>query len=135
MSESLRLYGQTCQTSLSFTISRSLLKLMSIESVMPSKHLIPCRPLLGVSCSIGVGQRDLNKKETGILSSSEVTGWRKGLEGSRERIRTGVRQGPQEGSMGGEDDQEFGANWAFWKSRSALEGRTFWDLMGVIGKV
>ena len=30
------------QASLSFTISRSLLKLMSIESVMPSHHLIPC---------------------------------------------------------------------------------------------
>ena len=35
-----------CQTSLSFTISQSLLKLMSIESVMPSNHLILCRPLL-----------------------------------------------------------------------------------------
>ena len=34
------------QTSLSFTISLSLLKLMSIESVMPSNHLILCRPLL-----------------------------------------------------------------------------------------
>ena len=34
------------QASLSFTISRSLLKLMSIESVMPSRHLILCRPLL-----------------------------------------------------------------------------------------
>ena len=34
------------QTSLSFTNSRSLLKLMSIESVMPSNHLILCRPLL-----------------------------------------------------------------------------------------
>ena len=34
------------QASLSFTISRSLLKLMSIESVMPSNHLILCRPLL-----------------------------------------------------------------------------------------
>ena len=32
------------QTLLSFTISWSLLKLMSIESVMPSNHLIPCRP-------------------------------------------------------------------------------------------
>ena len=30
----------------SFTISRSLPKLMSIESVMPSNHLILCRPLL-----------------------------------------------------------------------------------------
>ena len=35
-----------CQVSLSFTISQSLLKLMSIESVMPSNHLILCHPLL-----------------------------------------------------------------------------------------
>ena len=34
------------QASLSITNSRSLLKLMSIESVMPSSHLIPCHPLL-----------------------------------------------------------------------------------------
>ena len=34
------------QASLSFTISRSLLKLMSIESVMPSNLLILCCPLL-----------------------------------------------------------------------------------------
>ena len=34
------------QASLSFTISWSLLKLMSIESVMPSNHLIFYRPLL-----------------------------------------------------------------------------------------
>ena len=34
------------QASLSFTISRSLFKLTSIESVMPSNHLILCRPLL-----------------------------------------------------------------------------------------
>ena len=34
------------QASLSFTISRSLLKVMSIESPMPSNHLILCRPLL-----------------------------------------------------------------------------------------
>ena len=32
--------------SLSFTISRNLLKLMSIESMMPSNHLILCYPLL-----------------------------------------------------------------------------------------
>ena len=35
-----------CQASLSFTISWSLLKLMSIELVMPSDHLILHRPLL-----------------------------------------------------------------------------------------
>ena len=34
------------QASLSITNSWSLLKLMSIESVMPSKHLILCHPLL-----------------------------------------------------------------------------------------
>ena len=36
----------TRQASLSVTNSRSLLKLMFIESVMPSNHLILCRPLL-----------------------------------------------------------------------------------------
>jgi len=34
------------QASLSFTISQSLLKLTSIESMMPSNHLLPCHPLL-----------------------------------------------------------------------------------------
>ena len=34
------------QASLSFTFSRSLLKFMSIESVMPSNHFILCSPLL-----------------------------------------------------------------------------------------
>ena len=34
----------TSQASLSFTISQSLLKLTSIESVMPSNHLILCHP-------------------------------------------------------------------------------------------
>ena len=35
-----------CQASLSITNSQSLLKLISIESVMPSNHLILCCPLL-----------------------------------------------------------------------------------------
>ena len=35
-----------CQASLTITNSQSSLKLMSIESVMPSSHLILCRPLL-----------------------------------------------------------------------------------------
>ena len=39
-------YTAACQTSLSFPNSQSLLKLMSIKSAMPSKHLILCRPLL-----------------------------------------------------------------------------------------
>ena len=48
MSDSLRphrLYV-ACQASLSFTISQSLLKLMSIDPVMPSNHLVLCPPLL-----------------------------------------------------------------------------------------
>ena len=35
-----------CQASLSIVNSRSLLKLMSIEAVMPSNHLVLCHPLL-----------------------------------------------------------------------------------------
>ena len=34
-----------CQSSLSFTISRSLIRLMPIESVMPSNYLVLCCPL------------------------------------------------------------------------------------------
>ena len=51
-----------CQASLSFTISWSLLKLMSIESVMPSNHLVLCRPLLllpSIFPSIRVFSNDL----------------------------------------------------------------------------
>ena len=46
MSDSATPWTAVHQASLSFTISWSLLKLMSIESVMPSNHLILCRPLL-----------------------------------------------------------------------------------------
>ena len=45
MSNSVTPWIAACQASLSFTISQSLLKLMSIESVMPS-HLILCCPFL-----------------------------------------------------------------------------------------
>ena len=46
MSDSSTPWTVAHQASLSFTVSQSLLKLMSIESVMPSNHLILCRPLL-----------------------------------------------------------------------------------------
>ena len=46
VSPSLQPHGPTHQGSLSFTISQSLLKLMSIESVMASNHLVLCLPLL-----------------------------------------------------------------------------------------
>ena len=38
-------WTQTRQSSLSFTIFQNLLKLMSVELVMPSNHLILCHPL------------------------------------------------------------------------------------------
>ena len=50
-----------CQASLSITNSQSLLKFMSIESVMPSNHLILCHPLLflpSIFCSIRVFSND-----------------------------------------------------------------------------
>ena len=46
MSDSATPWTAAHQASLSITNSRSLLKLMSIESVMPSNHLILCHPLL-----------------------------------------------------------------------------------------
>ena len=49
------------QTTLSSTISWTLLKLMSTESVMPSNHLILCRPLLLLS-SIFPSIRDFSNK-------------------------------------------------------------------------
>ena len=58
MSDSLPPHGvQHAKASLSITNSRSLPKLMSIESVMPSNHLILCQPLLlppSIFPSIGV---------------------------------------------------------------------------------
>ena len=43
--DSVTWWTAVCQASLSFTISQSLLKLMCIESVMPSNHLVLCGPL------------------------------------------------------------------------------------------
>ena len=46
MSDSVTPWTDTHQASLSITNRQRLLKLMSIESVMPSNHLILCHPLL-----------------------------------------------------------------------------------------
>ena len=46
MSDSVIQWTAACQASLSITNCRSLLKLMSIASVMPPNHLILCQPLL-----------------------------------------------------------------------------------------
>ena len=64
------------QASLSFTVSLSLLKLMSIESVMPSNHLILCRPLLllpSIFPSIRIFSSESfasGSQSTGAISSS-----------------------------------------------------------------
>ena len=58
----LALWTIACQASLSFTISQSLLKLMSIESLMPFNHLILCHFLLcgpSIFPSISVFPNDL----------------------------------------------------------------------------
>ena len=68
-----------CQVSLSFTIFQSLLKLMAIESVMPSNHLILCCPLLllpSIFPSIKVFSDELavciSHKSTGASASAPV---------------------------------------------------------------
>ena len=61
MSNSAAPWTAARQTSLSFTISQTLLKLMSMESMMLSNHLVLCRPLLlpSVSPSIRVLSSEL----------------------------------------------------------------------------
>ena len=59
-----------CQASLSITNTQSLLKLMSIESMMPPNHLVLCSPLFLLKASL-VAQRLKclpAMQETGVLS-------------------------------------------------------------------
>ena len=46
MADSATPWTSPCKASLSFTVSLSLLKIRSFESVMPSSHLLLCHPLL-----------------------------------------------------------------------------------------
>ena len=73
-----------CQASLSFTISQSLLKLMSIESVMPSNHLVLCRPLICSSikqimapylldCKQGIALHAMQGNRASSLSERQVS--------------------------------------------------------------
>ena len=57
-----------CQVSLSFTISRSLLKLLSFEPAMPSNHLILCYPLVCLP-SIFPSSRVFSEKSVPLFSS------------------------------------------------------------------
>ena len=58
-----------CQSSLSFTISWSLLKLLSIELVMPSNHLVLCHLLLFLQSFPASGSFPMNKLFTSSSQS------------------------------------------------------------------
>ena len=71
MSDSATPWTAARQVSLSITNSQSLLKLMSIELVMPSNHLILCHPLVLLSSilpSIRVFSNEAREKEIAILN-------------------------------------------------------------------
>ena len=77
-----------CQASLSITNSCSLLKLMSIESVLPSNHLILCCPLQSISKrQKNIGCQGLQGRVNGELLSAEFLppcfslGWWKSSRG------------------------------------------------------
>ena len=102
------------QASLSITISWSLLKCMSIESVMPPNHLILCRPLLflpSISPSIRVFSnhqlyfhkkcKKKKKKKKSVLlsqfyigSSKSWAGWRTFQTSLSVRGSVGLETGP-----------------------------------------
>ena len=68
----------TCQTSLSITNSWGLLKLMSIELVMPSNHLVFCHPLLLLPFSresaLHINGQSIGASTLAISTSSEYSG-------------------------------------------------------------
>ena len=67
------------QASLSITNSQSLLKLISIESVMPSNHLILCRPLLlshSIFPSIRVFGQSIGVSASSVLQYSGLISFR-----------------------------------------------------------
>ena len=61
----------TCQASLPIINSQSLLKLTSIESMMPSNHLIPCRLLLLPSSFPASGSSQMSQF---VTSGGQSTG-------------------------------------------------------------
>ena len=73
MSDSETPWTAAYQASLSFTISQSFLKLMSIKLVMPSNHLILCHPLFllpSIFPSIRVFSNESTRTQ-GVLKESE----------------------------------------------------------------
>ena len=65
-----------CRASLSITISRSLLKFMSIESVVPSSHLILCCPLLLLPSILQAsGGQSMRASASASILPMNIQGW------------------------------------------------------------
>ena len=88
MSDSLRPHGLAAHwTSLSSIVSQTLLKLISIESVMPYNHLIFCHPLLilpsifpasrsfPVSQLFALGGQSIGASVSASVLSLNIQGW------------------------------------------------------------
>ena len=77
-------WSAACQASVSFTISQSVLKLIFIESVMPSNYLILCCPLLllpSIFPSIRVFSNDLASGCQNIGTSASAPVLPKDIQG------------------------------------------------------
>ena len=78
-----------CQASLSITNSQSLLKIMSIESVMLSNRLILCRPLLllhSIFLSIRVFSKGSSHQVAKVLDYLLLQNYQKFLKGGDWRL-------------------------------------------------
>ena len=104
-----------CQAYLSFIISRSLLKIMSIELVMPSTHLILCCLLLLLpsiflsirlffnALALRISSGEMTSKTHVVtcgMQHSETDICSDCFTGSWEQLRSGIRAEPQ--GLGGE---------------------------------
>ena len=81
------LWTTALQGSLSINNSRSLLKLMSIKSVMPSNHLILCRPLLLPPSYLSQCQ-DLFKRVSSLHQAAKVLEFQLQLQSFQWLFRT-----------------------------------------------
>ena len=82
-------YTAAHRASMSFTISWSLLKIMSIESVMLSNHLILCRPLLllhSIFLSIRVFSKGSAHQVAKVLDYLLLQNYQKFLKGGDWRV-------------------------------------------------
>ena len=76
-------WSEACQPSLSITNTQSLPKLMSIESVMPSNHLILCHPLLFLP-SVFPGIRVFSNKSVFCIRWAKYWSFSFGISPSKE---------------------------------------------------